>query len=71
MIETPGQTLARLRAAEVLTQSRNEFALEQAARRVGLSLPKIVEKIDEGRARERPAASLASAVRVFLLGARA
>lgn len=42
-------------------------ALEQIARDSNLSLPILIATIDEKRAKDRPEASLASAVRVFVL----
>lgn len=42
-------------------------ALEKIARARGSSLPVLIASIDESRARETPDASLASAVRVFVL----
>jgi predicted DNA-binding ribbon-helix-helix protein len=42
-------------------------ALERIARSRGSSLPVLIAGIDEARAKETPEASLASAVRVFVL----
>lgn len=42
-------------------------ALEGIARERGASLPALIAGIDEARARDTPEASLASAVRVFIL----
>lgn len=42
-------------------------ALEQVARARGVSLPQMIATVDEGRAKSGPDASLASAVRVFVL----
>jgi predicted DNA-binding ribbon-helix-helix protein len=42
-------------------------ALERISRERGSSLPTLIASIDEARARETPEASLASAVRVFIL----
>jgi len=42
-------------------------ALEKVARARGLSLPQMIASIDEGRAKDGPDASLASAVRVYVL----
>lgn len=42
-------------------------ALERIARDRGVSLPSLIASIDEVRAKESPEASLASAVRVFVL----
>jgi predicted DNA-binding ribbon-helix-helix protein len=42
-------------------------ALERIARASDVSLPNLIAAIDEKRAKERPEASLASAVRVFVL----
>jgi predicted DNA-binding ribbon-helix-helix protein len=42
-------------------------ALEAIARERGSSLPSLIAAIDEERARDTPEASLASAVRVFIL----
>ena len=42
-------------------------ALERIARSRGSSLPVLIASIDEGRAKDTPDASLASAVRVFVL----
>ncbi|MBI3439550.1 MAG: ribbon-helix-helix domain-containing protein [Proteobacteria bacterium] len=42
-------------------------ALEKIARARGASLPVLIATIDEARAKDAPDASLASAVRVFVL----
>lgn len=42
-------------------------ALERIARDQSASLPALIATIDEGRAKESPEASLASAVRVYVL----
>lgn len=42
-------------------------ALERVARARDLSLPRLLAEIDEGRAARDPDASLASAVRVYVL----
>ena len=42
-------------------------ALERIARARGSSLPVLIASIDEARAKDTPEASLASAVRVFVL----
>lgn len=42
-------------------------ALEQIARERAASLPSLIASIDETRAKESPEASLASAVRVYVL----
>jgi predicted DNA-binding ribbon-helix-helix protein len=46
-------------------------ALEQIASARARSLPVLIAAIDEARSREAPEASLASAVRVFILQNRA
>ncbi len=43
------------------------MALERIARSRGSSLPVLIASIDEARAKDTPDASLASAVRVFVL----
>jgi predicted DNA-binding ribbon-helix-helix protein len=45
-------------------------ALDAIARAKGLSLPVLIAALDETRAKEAPEASLASAVRVFVLANR-
>ena len=42
-------------------------ALEMIARQRSSSLPSLIASIDEGRAKDTPEASLASAVRVYVL----
>lgn len=45
-------------------------ALEQIARARGMSLPALIAAVDDARAKTAPDASLASAVRVFVLATR-